>query len=327
MSASADDGFEPGEPGEPGVDHDAFHPPTSDDPWWQETSWFTFMVPERNLYCYVYPWVRMNQGILGGGVMAWDDRGRTPFDALHWDYQWAYPYAEPGDLRDITFPTGVSIRCLEPLTRYRVSYDHPDFSFEIEFTAILPAHLLEDNGTGTFAGHLDQQGRVEGSVTVAGETFAVDCHAHRDRSWGPRVPAPGLHIGYDLCTAAEHAFMAYSSPDDDGRLLGGTLWTGGELATLAEGTRTLVRDASGVWPERVVVDGVDGQGRTLAAVGTPVNWMCFQNLPSMTNLVSLVRWEGTADGAAFTAYGELEDVWDANRYRRFALAAEASDRD
>ena len=99
----------------PPSEHDAFHRPTSDDPWWQETAWFTLMVPERNLYCYVYPWVKANQGILGGGVMVWDDRGRHPWDALHWDYQWTYPYPELGDLRDITFPTGIRMRCLEPL--------------------------------------------------------------------------------------------------------------------------------------------------------------------------------------------------------------------
>ncbi len=67
-----------------------------------------------------------------------------------------------------------------------------------------------------------------------------------------------------------------------------------------------------------MVEGVDDRGRRLEAVGTPLNWMGFQNLPSMTNLVSLVRWDGSADGSAFTAYGELEDVWDADRYRRFA---------
>ena len=69
--------------------------PTSDDPWWQETAWFTFVVPERRLTCYVYPWVKANQGILGGGVMVWDDRGRHPWDAVHWDYQWTYPYPTP----------------------------------------------------------------------------------------------------------------------------------------------------------------------------------------------------------------------------------------
>jgi hypothetical protein len=28
---------------------DQFHPPETDDPWWTETGWFSWMVPERNL--------------------------------------------------------------------------------------------------------------------------------------------------------------------------------------------------------------------------------------------------------------------------------------
>ena len=185
-------------------EHDAFHLPTSDDPWWQETAWFTLMVPERKLYCYVYPWVKANQGILGGGVMVWDDRGRHPWDALHWDYQWTYPYPELGDLRDITFPTGITMQCLEPLTKYRVTYEHPRCSLDVTFDAILPAHVLgeDDDTSGTFSGHLDQQGHVTGSITLDGERLAVDCYAMRDRSWGRRVPTPGLHIGYDLCAEA-----------------------------------------------------------------------------------------------------------------------------
>ena len=55
-------------------------------------------------------------------------------------------------------------------------------------------------------------------------------------------------------------------------------------------------------------------------MGTPLNRMVFQNLPSMTNIVGLVRWDGTAAGEPFTAYGEFEDVWDADRYRKFARA-------
>ncbi len=169
-------------------EHDAFHRPTTDDPWWQETAWFTLMVPERSLSCYVYPWVKANQGILGGGVMVWDDRGRHPWDALHWDYQWTYPYPELGDLRDITFPTGIRMQCLEPLTKYRVTYDHPRCSIDVTFDAILPAHVLgeDDDTSGTFSGHLDQQGHVTGAITLDGERLDVDCYAMRDRSWGRR---------------------------------------------------------------------------------------------------------------------------------------------
>jgi hypothetical protein len=306
----------------PDSEHDAFHPPTSDDPWWQETAWFTFIVPERRLSCYVYPWVKANQGILGGGVMVWDDRGHHPWDALHWDYQWTYPYPEPGDLRDIAFPTGIRMRCLEPLQRYHVTYDHPRCSIDVIFDAILPAHVLgaDDDTSGTFSGHVDQQGHVTGTITIDGERIDVDCFAMRDRSWGPRVPAPGLHIGYDLCAEPRSAFVVFSQPDAPGAPIVenfGYFWRDGEQVPLRSGSRVLERD--GVWPRRVVVRAEDAAGRTFEAVGEVRNRMGFQNLPSMMNLVGLVRWEYEgSDGAATVGWGEFEDVWDVERYRQFA---------
>ena len=306
----------------PDSEHDAFHPPTSDDPWWQETAWFTFVVPERRLTCYVYPWVKPNQGILGGGVMVWDDRGRHPWDALHWDYQWTYPYPTPGDLRDITFPTGIAMRCLAPMQTYRVTYEHPRCSIDVTFDAILPAHILgaEDDTSGTFAGHVDQQGHVTGSITVDGARLDVDCFAMRDRSWGPRVPTPGLHIGYDLGAEARSAFVVFSQPDAPGSPIVenfGYLWRDGEQWPLRSGSRVLERD--GVWPRRVAIRAEDTAGRAFEAVGEVRNHMGFQNLPSMMNVVGLVRWEYEgSDGAATVGWGEFEDVWDVERYRRFA---------
>lgn len=44
---------------------DRFREPTRDDPFWSETVWFSFTVPERNMQGYVYPWIRPNQGLLG----------------------------------------------------------------------------------------------------------------------------------------------------------------------------------------------------------------------------------------------------------------------
>jgi hypothetical protein len=86
---------------------------------------------------------------------------------------------------------------------------------------------------------------------------------------------------------------------------------------LQSGSRVLERD--GVWPRRVIVRARDTGGRQLEAVGTVANRMGFQNLPSMMNLVGLVRWEYEgSDGVATEAWGEFEDVWDVDLYRRFA---------
>jgi hypothetical protein len=312
----------------PSAEHDAWHPPTSDDPWWQETAWFTFMVPERRLSCYVYPWWKANQGILGGGVMVWDDRGHHPWDALHWDYQWTYPYPDAGDLRDITFPTGISMRCLEPMQTYRVTYEHADCAFDVTFDAILPAHVLgeDDDTSGTFAGHVDQQGHVTGWIRVGDERHDVDCFAMRDRSWGRRVPTPGLHIGYDLCAESRSAFVVFSQPDAPGAPIMenfGYLWRDGDQVPLQTGSRVLERE--GVWPRRVIITARDAAGRSLEAVGNVVNRIGYQNLPSMMNLVGLVHWEYEgSDRAATEGWGEFEDVWDADRYRRFVRERRAT---
>jgi hypothetical protein len=80
-----------------------------------------------------------------------------------------------------------------------------------------------------------------------------------------------------------------------------------------------VLERDGVWPRRVVVRAEDAAGRAFEAVGEVRNHMGFQNLPSMMNVVGLVRWEYEgSDGAATVGWGEFEDVWDVERYRRFA---------
>ena len=54
---------------------DHFHPPTTDDPFWTETCWFTFAVPERRLSGQIYPFFRKNQGVTSGACILWDDTG------------------------------------------------------------------------------------------------------------------------------------------------------------------------------------------------------------------------------------------------------------
>ena len=123
-------------------DDDRFHSPTTDDPMWSETTWFSFSVPERRLHAYVYPWVRPNMAMFGGGVMVWDADGHLPWDCVHWNYQWNLPIPKLGDLRDFEFPLGIRLRCLEPLADYRITYDHPDCSIDVTFRALMEPHVV-----------------------------------------------------------------------------------------------------------------------------------------------------------------------------------------
>ena len=91
---------------------DEFHPPTSDDPYWTETCWFTFTVPERRLSGQLYPFFRPNQGVTAGGAYFWDERGDQISNCVYAKNFWHLPIpAQP--LSDISLPNGIRYRCLE----------------------------------------------------------------------------------------------------------------------------------------------------------------------------------------------------------------------
>ena len=59
---------------------DEFHPPTSDDPYWTETCWFTFTVPERTLSGQLYPFFRPNQKVTS--LPSWRAQARAIPDLM-----------------------------------------------------------------------------------------------------------------------------------------------------------------------------------------------------------------------------------------------------
>jgi hypothetical protein len=293
---------------------DGFHPPPADDPLWSETTWFSFMVPERNLYAYVYPWVRASQRLHGGGVMVWDDRGHLPWDCLVYDYAWNTPMPELGDLRDITFPSGITVQCLEPLTRYRFAYARPGCELDLVYEALMEPHVIGHGDPGDlFTAHFDQPGHVTGTFVLDGEAMAIDCYSMRDRSWGPRAENRGLRLGYTCAQTADRAFLAITDPDRAGdQAQFGYLWRDGTAAALVTGTRTVERE--GPYPSFVRIDAVDALGREVHAVGRSVSRLSFTAVPYLFVWVSLVRWD--LDGVV--AWGEDQDVWHVDRYRAFA---------
>ena len=62
---------------------DEFHPPTDDNPYWTETCWFTFTVPERKMSGQLYPFFRANQRVAAGGAYFWDDQGSEMWNCLY----------------------------------------------------------------------------------------------------------------------------------------------------------------------------------------------------------------------------------------------------
>jgi hypothetical protein len=301
---------------------DQFHPPSTDDPYWTETCWFTFTVPERRLSGQLYPFFRPNQGVVAAGAFLWDDTGHTTSDVLHARHFWHLPMPDQ-PLSDLTLPNGIAYRCLEPLHRYELSYLDPDggeddarVRIALTFTSLAPPNYLGDS-------HLDQPGRYQGSITLGGEEIPVDAFGFRDRSWGPRAQfgvgihgTPAIHGGYSYATASERdAFHAITMDFGAGcDAIHGYVVLDGQRATVASGRRTVTdRDPATGYPLGVQLDLVDTAGRSLHAEGRCLNGLGLDLNPNLFSINCLTEW--TFEG--ITAFGEDHDNWSATGIRRF----------
>ena len=149
---------------------DLFHPPTSDDPMWTETCWFTFAVPERRLSGQLYPFFRPNQGVTSGGCFLWDESGSQIWNCVYAKNLWHLPIPKGQNLDDIRLANGIHYRCLEPLSKYELHYVDPDRN-EVEIHLTYEG-ICEPNRLA--GGHLDQPGRYRGTIRIEDETIDVD---------------------------------------------------------------------------------------------------------------------------------------------------------
>lgn len=285
---------------------DDFHASPDDSWWFHETCWFWFFVPERRLGGWLYNWVRPNIGVSGGGCWVWDD---TTF--LHWEVPYYSNHSnlrlpDERDLRDFRFPSGVTVRMLEPLTRYRLGFSHGDMiDLDLEYDAVMdPWVSTSGEGTQRRPHHLDQVGRVTGSLVLHGEPIEVDCLAIRDRTWAIRSERWKYGGGYGYTNAAAdtgEAFLAIGADE-----LRGYLVLDGVRDELVRGRRRVERDPDHGYLTRVVVEAEDARGRTIEAEGRSVSRMAMP-IPGVHGMVwtSLVEW--SVNGTS--AWGEDQEPW------------------
>lgn len=175
------------------ADDDGFHDEAegSDHPWWTETFWASFNIPERRIGGWFYNQVLKNQGAHGvnnGGAWVWDDSDRP---ALYERNLKDLPMPEgPRDLRDIALPNGNRLRQITPTMAYQVAFADPG-RFEADLTLQgLIAPNPHPAGVAPFwrGRHFDQPMHVTGEIVLNGERMSVDCLSVRDRSWSARPP-------------------------------------------------------------------------------------------------------------------------------------------
>jgi hypothetical protein len=254
--------------------------------------------------------------VCAAGAFAWDPTGDQPWNARYAKNFWHLPIPDQ-PLSDLGLPNGIRYRCLEPLRTYEIGYVDPDdgaFAVDLTFQGVLEPNRLGET-------HLDQPGRYTGTLTLDGETIAVDAFGMRDRSWGPRSQfGADLHGsgagrgGYSYATAsAADGFHAITMDWGDGCVaIHGFVNRDGEHARVASGRREVLAREGGA-PSRVAVALTDELGRTLEAEGRSLNRFGLHLNPNLFTWNCLTEW--TWDGGI--GFGEDHDNWSAAGARRF----------
>ena len=161
--------------------------------------------------------------------------------------------------------------------------------------------------------HYDHMGRMTGTVSVEGGTYAVDCWSGHDRSFGPhKMARTGRGSFVWGATSPEEGFIAHVLSDHPAEtdplfgttdlVKGGWYRADGQVGHFTGGTRVTERGPDSR-PLRETIHAVDDLGREIELVGTVRNHLLFTGFPEYPWWWCLVDW--TLNGRE--GYGETQD--------------------
>jgi hypothetical protein len=166
--------------------------------------------------------------------------------------------------------------------------------------------------------HIEQPGRMRGTIRRHGEEFRVDCFSMRDTSYGARDYESLSFGGYFWGIAADSSFHALCMNNGHGWVreascIGGYIMKDGEMASLVSGKRTIL-DYGKYGPSRVMFEGTDKQGRSMRATGIIDPGLIFTGYTDHSVVWSLAEWDW--DGV--THWGDNQEFSPAEPFRQLA---------
>ncbi len=227
---------------------DQFCPHPSADPYWNESSWFSFSIPERKFHGMIYYFFRPNMNLLVGGPIIWDPSGCHTWNCLYNDWQHIQAIPAGAGKYSFTAPNSLSVQMIEPVRKYHIGYDKLGCRIDLEWTAIADANefAMEEHAYGASTEkrfHVEQAGRVKGTVDLRGETHRIDCFSLRDCSYGRRTLGTTLKGGYFWGIADDRTAFHTQTKGQHGSetVVGGFLLRDGKMGDLVGGTRRILQ--------------------------------------------------------------------------------------
>ena len=300
---------------------DYFGEPRSDSPYWNESVWFSFSLPERRIHGSIQYYFRPNMGMLNGGPNMWDPSGQFQWNCLYYNWSHLQALPEVQGKFDMQARNSLKVKMLEPLTRYKIDYDKEGFEMDLTWHAVGPCHHLvtgDAGQTATAGFHIEQPGRMTGTVRRHGEVYAIDCWSMRDTSYGAREYESLASGGYFWGIGELGSFHAICMSPGDGlgreaNCIGGYIHRNGELASLVSGKRTVL-EFGRFGPSKALFEGTDTLGRSMRATGTIDPGLVFTGYTDHTVVWSLAQWDWDGE----TCWGDNQEFKPSEPFRQIA---------
>src|SRR5277367_4043237 len=118
----------------------------SDNPYWNDSSFNGFSIPEREIDGWVYVWHRPNMNLTAAGVALWDPNGSQRQDCLYYHWFNFNPLPSDADMFNFELENGLSMELLEPLRQYRAQYKSEECQLDLTWTAANEPQILHTYG-------------------------------------------------------------------------------------------------------------------------------------------------------------------------------------
>jgi hypothetical protein len=295
---------------------DRFSDERTDDPYWNESVWFSISKPEKRLHGLIQYYFRPNMGMLNGGPVLWDPSGQFQWNCLY--YNWAHLQAMPPrvDKFNMTAYNSLSVKVLEPEARYAIGYNKEGLELDCLWQAIGPMHELKTGQVSQEKAakfHIEQPGHMTGTLRLNGRKIAIDCFSMRDTSSGPRSYESLATGGYFWGIAGNSAFHAIAKGNIEQNVIGGFIWKDGRLSSLVSGKRVITMFGR-YSAKQVLFEATDKLGRTIRATGEIDDGLIFTGYTDHTVHWGLARW----DWEGIEHWGDNQEFCSAVRFRRIA---------
>jgi hypothetical protein len=292
-----------------------FHQTTSSDPGWTETLYFPFSVPDKSLCGGFYLVARPNVGVIMCDVSVHDRLSHIWDQMLYVDNQQHMPC--PESFLDFSLPCGYTVKVVEPLKRYELSYTgYDDTQIDLTFDALMAPYDMNDPAMdplaaarhggawdASFNGHYEVTGRITGNARIRGVDHRVDVVDTGDRSWGIRKERGSSAVAWFHGSFGEgltfHALAAIDPASHKNfiKLASGYVLDQGEVRGLVDIVGSFTMD--GIMTTSVDATVTDARGKSFSFIGEAINASPWAPCPNAVYAQSYMRW----NHAGQTGYG------------------------